>query len=495
MAYSPHLSLPYREFIQSTRAFRPSELIPEISRISALLGEPPFPNKVSHRLPPWGMAAAARESLLHGNEHRKKPVDGNALLKLMADFQISMDVNNAEIGTPGFSTKLLTQIMYEQAPYLESAFEELARSHAWLVEGLPNVETKVLSDIAIREILGGASLREAIGATFLLHVGALQNGGTFDPRWLNQKNFEDVLAIYPRATIMGMLTRLTTTPKQFRESYNSTNTHKSGRFAYNPLVATPFVDLGDGVPVAPATRLILRTVSPSGLYYSGVAKFGNDFANDLGKLFEHYIGRQLSLIGSAEVVAEIPFGKGAGQRSVDWFVILPKLVILVEVKSARLTASARAGEPGLSDSLDRTLGRAIKQLIKTVGYLEDQRDEFHHIPTDRKFLAIIVTAEPFYTAPTYLMERDKAAIPSDLLHTVPIAVASARDIESLVAHGNDVESILLDRIDAANQNGSTVNLRNDATSGSPTNPILENAWESYPWPSSTTSNPLQSNQP
>jgi hypothetical protein len=301
MSYSREQRLPYSAFRQACRAFRPSELVPAIAGVSATLGEPPYADEVTRRMPPWGLAAAARESLLYGNEYRSEPVDTDALRTLMRKFQ-------------------------KQFPYQESMFEELARSHAWMVEGLPDVETKVITEESLAAMLDGVPLREAIGATFFLQVGALQNGGVYLQSWLDQPNFTEVLNLYPRSNIEKMATRLTTTPAAFKAAFkeHAVGSAKAARFDYNPLVATPFVDLGDG-PVAPATRLILRTVTPGGLYYAGWAAHGKAFADDLGGLFEHYIGRQLKLITGGEIEGEIVFGKGGGHKSVVWFVILPNL--------------------------------------------------------------------------------------------------------------------------------------------------------------------------
>ncbi len=261
---------PYSAFTQACRAFRPTELLPAIAEASADLGEPPYSTQAMMRTPPWGLAAAARESLLYGNEYRSKPVDADALRSLMHKFQVAMDMNDSEASDVDFFVRLTTRLTYEQFPYQESMFEEVARSHAWLVEGLPDVETKVITTDSLASMLGGLSLREAIGATFFLQVGALQNEGTYRRSWLDQPNFAEVLKVYPRSSIELISSRLTTTPEGFRAAFaqHSLGTATMSRFDYNPLVATPFVDLGDTV-VAPATRLILRTVTPGGLVLCG----------------------------------------------------------------------------------------------------------------------------------------------------------------------------------------------------------------------------------
>jgi len=399
----------------------------------------------------------------------------------MHKYQIAIDLSNDDAQSDDFLVSLMTRVTHEQLPYQESMFDEVSRSHAWMVEGLGAVPTKVITEASLAGMLDGVSLREAIGATFFLQVGAWQNGGIYDEGWLDQPNFANVLEIYPRDNIEKMAKRLTTNRDDFKADYqlHSLGTEKAARYDYNPLVATPFVDFGGSWRVGPATRLIMRTVTPGGLYYAGMAACGNAFAEDLGALFEHYIGRQLNLIDSAQVHPEIRFGKGGGHKSVDWFVILPGLVILVEVKSRRLGPAARAGGPALLESLAATLGGARRQLSTTVGHLGDGHPAFAHIPTDRPMLGLIVTAEPFYTGSAFLLDHDVAVIPGGALPDVPVAAASAREVEWLVTHGADVEGLLLKQI--ADRGDGVVGLRNIGKKVGVENPILSAAWESYPW--------------
>ncbi|MET9327418.1 hypothetical protein [Tsukamurella sp. NPDC003166] len=416
---------------------------------------------------------------MYGNEHRTKTADDRALLRLMYKFGLAIDFESASKRS-GFLTKMLTRAAHEQFPYQESIFEELARSHAWLVEGIGEIETQVINHESLAQVLDGLTLQEAIGATIVLQVGATQNKGQYNPDWLNQENFRDVLDVFPRSTIETMAQRLTTTPDQYRKDYQRAATGKQliARYDYNPLIANPFVDMGDGIPVAPATRLILRTVTPGGLYHAGIQKYGSDFANDLGHLFEHYIGRQLKLLPGAQIEPEIAYGKGSGNKSVDWFVIFPDLVVMVEVKSRRLSAAARAGDEVLIDSLKDTFTRARSQLENTAHRLAEGHPAFSQVPTDRPILGLIVTAEPFYSAGAYLLDHDKTTIKCEGIPDVRVGVASARDIEALVSQGNDVESLLLEQMSTSRGSISTQDL---GVSEGASNPILENAWQSYSW--------------
>lgn len=484
VAFSPDPGVPYADFRQACRGFKPSQLVPSLAKASAALGEPPFTRRDQMRRPPWGLAAAARESLLYGNEHRNKVPDDRALTALMQKFQLAYDLPEAEVRSDDFALSLMTRLSYEQVPWQESMFEEMSRSHAWIVEGLSTVETNVITEDSIAEMLGGFTLRQAIGATFMLQIGVFINEGTYNPGWLDMPHFADVLDIYPRHTIETIAERLTTTVPQFRADYTARamGTKATARFDYNPLVATPFVDLGHGLPVAPAAKLVLRTVTPGGLYYAGIQHHGPDFADDLGHLFEDYIGRQLRLIDGAEVHPEIHYGRGGGFASVDWFVVMPGLVLLVEVKSRRLGPAARTGGPPLMAALTATLQKARRQLGTTVENLAEGTAAFGHIPRDRPMLGLIVTAEPFYTGPAFLVDHDIAVIPGGSLPNVPVAAVSARTIEALVTHSADAEALLLDLL--ARRGDGVLDTREIQNKKGRKNPILAAAFDSYPWPSS-----------
>ena len=470
----------YADFRQACRAFKPSELLPALAATSLSFGLPPYPKSHASRVPPWALAAAARESLLYGNEFRSKAPDDRAIRRLFRGY-LDTDVP-PDKGDQDWLLRFLTQATYEQFGIQESVFEEVSRPHAWIVEGLDEVETEVLTPSTLRQVLDGLTLRELIGATFLLQVEANENGGRYDPAWLDQENFRRVLELYPRAHVEQVAARLTTTVEGFRADFaaHSTGDPALAKYDYNPLVATPFVDFGFDVPVAPEPSFILRTASASGLYYRGIGALGSGFAKDLGRLFEHYVGRQFGLLAEAEVYPEVVYGGRGGQkRSVDWFVVFPELVLLVEVKCSRLGPGQKAGDPSLFEKLADIISYSRGQLERTIGAIDDGVSEFGHIPTDRPALGLIITAEPFYTAPMYLLDYDLAVLASKKLGQVPVTVASSRELERMISHGPALEGLLQEAIATR---GSGVVGFNSFPDPDNENPLLQAAWDSYPWP-------------
>ena len=88
-----------------------------------------------------------------------------------------------------------------------------------------------------------------------------------------------------------------------------------------------------------------------------------------------------------------------------------------------------------------------------------------------------------YSRVRLLLDHDVATIPGGALPDVPVTTASAREIEWLVTHGGDVEPLLLAEI--AKARGGVVGLGDIGNKSEVDNPILLNAWDSYPWPTAT----------
>ena len=121
---------------------------------------------------------------------------------------------------------------------------------------------------------------------------------------------------------------------------------------------------------------------------------GQPFADDVGELFEQYVGRQLDSIPGAQVHREITYGKDS-KRSVDWIVVCQNAVLLVEVKSVRPTDPVRLGSPEAWDELSKKLSHAFKQIETTEQLIAVGNTAFSANPRHLPRLGVIVTMEPF----------------------------------------------------------------------------------------------------
>jgi hypothetical protein len=215
----------------------------------------------------------------------------------------------------------------------------------------------------------GCSLIQFLSAAFILAVAAEKSDGWFDLSWLDGETYRPILEIVDKATVIDVAQRsLSLSPEEFRESANA---HRSTdpllrRFDYNPLVAHPFVRLEEARMLAPVVQLLTRPLSVEGLYYAGLEYLDDEankrkFTQDIGDLFEAYVGVQLQHFPNAKVIPEIIYDRDH-KRSVDWIVVWDDLVLLVEAKATRLGLQARMGTEQLLVDLDRTLGKANRQI-------------------------------------------------------------------------------------------------------------------------------------
>ena len=152
------------------------------------------------------------------------------------------------------------------------------------------------------------------------------------------------------------------------------------------------------------------------------------FTQDIGDLFEAYVGLQLQQFPDAEVIPEITYDAD-NKRSVDWIVIWDDLVILVEAKATRLGLQARMGTDQLLVDLDRTLGKANRQIKVSSDCIRDGHAAFAAIPDDRPLMGLVVTLEPYFHVNS---SQTRALLPDP---GIPTIACSARELEQLVTVG------------------------------------------------------------
>lgn len=459
------LSIRYTDFRQAVRRFTPSAFLPALAHHTAQLDtlNRPRDKKNASRWP-WAASAMARESVLYSNEHRHggtpSESDFNRLYKLFNESDDSKD-------EPSLSD-IMTPLVYEQFAYGESNFEELSR--VWALYGDSTLGTPIPWD----EVFG-MSLAEAARAAFVLHGWVAMNGGQLDRSLFDAPHMQEVFErVAPRAHLMGLADYFTATIDEARALHDAVVpvAKHLQRFAFNPFVARPLIDLGAAGVWAPQSMLVSRAIFPSNLYYVGMKQWGKPFADNLGDRVEQYVGRQLRLLGGDHVEGEIEYARG--QKSVDWFWVTDQAVILVECKSARMTLGAKAADDTLGEVVARSIGKARTQIDRTTGFIRNRHPAFAHLPSDRPIVGMIVTAEPFYLGNAGILHEYGEAGVTDS------QVVSLRELEYFVTLEEAEAADLLLSV-AADPEKRTWALSSvmRVLRQLPKNPILEHAWNQY----------------
>lgn len=416
----------YADFRQAVRRHAPSEILAFLSARAAAkqplaMG---WDEEWAQGYPPWVYAAIAREAILYGNEYRRAKVDEEIFRQLRNLMTESHDAHPDRDGNP---VALLGGYAYEQFPYQTSIMEEIARPYLLMTSESGDRSGQSPTE-GWERILGG-TIDQALGASFIFYVGVMRNG-FFDPRWFDEKWFDPISEVVPVHVARAVLNLLTATVDEAKEDGRAAPALPAHlqRFAYNPLIRTPLIDLGDGPRHAPQPQFILRAISTENLYYRGIREWaGANFAGTLGMQVQDYTGRQLRHTGRLEVIEEFRWHKNktGGIDSSDWFLITPQLTILIECKSARMSMAAKAGSTDGLSRANAVLGKAYKQLKANADEIRSSNPAYSHIPSDRPLMGFVVTVEPFYMANA---QPVRATLPDP---GMPVLTVSLREIEKL----------------------------------------------------------------
>lgn len=458
-------SIHYTDFRQAVRRFTPSAFLPALAKHTAQLDPLIRPrDKRNASRWPWAASAMARESVLYSNEHRHGGTPSESDFNHLYNLFYEPDDSKAE---PSLSD-IMTPLVYEQFAYGESEFEELSR--VWALYGDPTLG----APIPWEEVFG-MSVADAVRAALVLHGWVAMNGGQLDRSLFDAPHMQEVFErIAPRAQLMALADYFTATVDEARALHDAVVpvAKHLQRFAFNPLVARPLIDLGaDGV-WAPQSMLVSRAIFPSNLYYVGIKQWGKQFADNLGDRVEQYVGRQLRLLDGDHVEGEIEYTKG--RKSVDWFWVTDQAVILVECKSARMTLGAKASDDTLGEVVARSVGKARAQIDRTADFIRSCHPAFAHLPSDRPIIGMIVTAEPFYLGNAAMLHEYGEAGVTDA------QVVSLRELEHFVTLEKDEAAGLLLSVvaDSEKRTWALSSVMRDLRQ-LPKNPILEHAWNQY----------------
>ena len=466
------------KYRQRVRRYKPSSLVPLIAAAAARYWQQQdWLNSPYRKYTPWALADAARVSLACGTEHNRSDATDQDLLQVLNAFSRFDDPFLRDKDVHGFLLRMAGQQMTWQVP----EYETIARTAA-IFEQTPPVQPMECLRPGWDTELFGCTLREYVGSAQLAWASAISCAGHFDPAVFDTPDGRLIARHVGRDTVARVLdAHFAASVTGFRadDQEAAARAGRDGRlrrFTSNPLRGRPLLTgFGPGY-LCPVPYLALAKATPWGVYFTGLKRYKEGFARDLGHLFEQYIGRQLRLLPGAQVLGEVTYGpKNDRRKTVDWIVILPEVVLLVEVKSAIPTEPVRLGTPEAAGAALAKLGKAFKQIDVTAQLIADREAVLAAVPAGRPVLGLAVTLEPFHVA--------NAGFDPFPVTRTPVTVADAAEIENLATvTGISTGRLLLDR--AADNVRSTWSL-DTAFEGRARdrNPVLDQAWDSYPWAS------------
>lgn len=466
------------------RRYRRSDVLMGTALVSAHLERAEYGKERTHFpsfVRQFTLAGLARAALAHSNDHRSKAFGERELVDLCDVYYRVVDPDDDAEPGRNHLRQMLGRLAYEQFGQQLNPRENVGRSLA-LFEDRAHLDPRMPSSTDWVSAFG-ATVSDLVHIGFAAYTGSLVHEGRVPIEAMSDSRFDEVYGSLkaPAAVealenffcgdvgAVGVMAREWTIPG--REKWSA-----------NPLSERPIVRLGTGEFVAPSPRLILERFSPAGLFYAGGEVFGDGFRSGLGAVFEAYVGDQLRLLGTSDLLPEIVYQRnGAEAKTCDWFVVTDECVVLVEVKATRPVVAVRSGQSaGLSD-LKRKLGRAVQQINTTFELMESRHPSVRAIPADRPVVGLVVTLDPFFAVGPWLYEDLFAG------SRVPTSTTFSHELERVVgglAGRGDVGERLRDALTGGNDVSTSPRLPRAleglALGDEPTdtaNPIIMQAWQ------------------
>ncbi|MFM9582442.1 nuclease-related domain-containing protein [Streptomyces caniscabiei] len=480
--------VPETEYFERVLRHDPNSLTQLIAVTSASL--PPVRDLFAQGLGlyvPWALLDVAWVSLARGRDGRPNATSPD--LRQILDLFLALDdpVTREPEGMTRWEG-YLQRATHHQGPWQEDAYAQLSRSIA-LLDQTPYPDD---ADDPLEVILPGwdhdllgCSLADYLGIVHLVWGCATahpnpRRRGRFALDWYPVADYDQFDGLRSPAQVKTVLNRhFVTTKNKLRAAFPADHDPLLRRYTHNPLRSRPLVGGVPGGYLVPVPAAVLGKTTPLGLYYTGgdnKSEWGKSFTNDVGRLFERYVGRQLDLLPDAEVHPEIlvKLSKRESKKTIDFFVVFPDLVLLVEVKSTRPGEQLRLGKPDFTTLLANQFTRAFEQINRSVDLLRSgKHPELADIPADRRMIGMVVTAEPFHQINT-------PAHRVDLPDTkIPVMVTSIAELEDAVT----ITSTSLAKLLCAADDAGVVSMRQLFPQHEflEHNAVLEQGWSAIPF--------------
>ncbi|MFD5878482.1 hypothetical protein [Streptomyces yangpuensis] len=481
--------VPETQYFERVLRHDPNSLVQLIAATSASL--PPVRDLASQGLSlyaPWALLDATWVSLARGREGR--PAATSRDLRQILDLFLALDdpVSRQPEGMERWEG-YLQRTIHHQGPWQEDAYSQLSRSIALLAQTPYPDDSKDPLEVILPgwdHTRLGCSLADYLGIAHLVWGCATahpdrRRRGRFAVDWYPAEDYDQFDGLRSPAQIKTVLKRhFVTTKKKLRSAFPANHDPLLRRYGHNPLRSAPLVGGVPGGYLVPVPAAVLGKATPLGLYYTGgdnMSEWGKSFTTDVGRLFERYVGRQLDLLPDAEVQPEtvVKFSKGVSKKTVDFFVVFPDVVLLIEVKSTRPGEQLRFGGPDFTTLLPRTpIGKGFDQINRSVEFLRaGTHPELARIPSGRRMIGMVVTAEPFHqiNTPAHRVDLPKTEI--------PVMVTSVAELEQAVTiTGSSLADLLCAAVDSG-----AVDLRQEFPRYEflEHNAVLEQGWSAIPF--------------
>lgn len=483
--YNVQESITFDQYAAEIVKFRPKDILNVVCKeLSSELETPSIPLAALTNLHPQSVLSVVRDSLILGNNSlKKKSLSKKDIQELCKTFN---SIYYAEI-----SSVLSTLASFSQQKMFfdsERDFHALARSLAILEISRKKLPNGRISDEDVHAIFGKPLITGFAELMVLWEIFSKSAEWKSTPYKNYSKIFEGLGLDFQRvSSLICMMESITANRRAFKVDFESAASTKIElrNVAYNPIFRYPIINFTKNEPpYVPLSRLILMQGSLA-MILRTMAEQAKDrgitpqeFFGYYGHVLQQYVGDQLQLIDGAVVVPEIKYGPGRAKATIDWFLELPSVLVLIDAKALTLNAHNRTGDESLELRLIEVFDKVFNQVNETNSLFSDPPPEFavfNELTLQKRKVGLIVSGEDIPYGNNFASISSGLSITSNL----PTAHISLNELELLVCFSvEEVEKALIKLLDdKSNPKFSALTLEHALPKREVTNSILSTQLE------------------
>lgn len=445
-----------KDLYQYIKRYQLSDALAAISRASGYLFHKgvAFENTEGTTITLWQLAFLAKALILNANDFKREKFDIEAL-KLCANMYNNLDepLLNASPNDPFSIQSYYLRAAYEQFPYQGRFWNAFPRAFYLY---------KYLSDESKKR--NGFDMSQTIYSLHKLSVedtliigscisASVRQGGYFNPANIINAlpQFKDHLT---ENKITRFLQKTSIDYKTFREkAHQEERAVPQGfeKYGFNPLVQYPIIKTDQRNEkkqyVVPVLILLPHRVT-DGIFLDLWDKYGSDFAQFFGKVFEKYLGLLLrEYYDDDHLIREPVYGKDS-KRGPDWIILEGNSAIIIECTINRLTKKIKSlGDfSELQKKLQQKLVSCVEKYPQKIEDIKRGKTGTPNYDRIISFYPLIVVLDPLYGANSIIRDVINSELRKKGMNSFPYQILWIGELEDLCAFKeNERLSSLLDR--------------------------------------------------
>ncbi len=414
------------DLVRAVRKYKPSTLLTHLATASASRPATNVTSQDWDGVSPWAISEIAKFSAVYSNEWVNDRAFGSFEIKRMCHYVHNSERIQTDETSETFAKRSLLRLGFEQFPYQRDLVASAARAVA-ILHFTPLRHKKFASAGMMTNYPFGIPIEKAAyGALLLWGASTLKNGLI---SW-NEFQRDDLAKLFEELKLQEFraLARSLAIPiKEFRNEITNVDRPdpETTRLLTNPLFRTPLLEINHDLFIAPERANLLRAVGLDAvlgrLHDARPEKF-----RQVGPIFQQYVTDLALQTVNANVIPEFKYRDAKDIRdTIDLFLVLPNLLMLIEVKSRRPTGKLLVGEVDVDSAYEPEFRIATDQINRTVRDFAIIASKNGDLPTKLPMVGVVITSERYHFSNSELFSRQQE-------NHIPIVRMSVDEFEQMV---------------------------------------------------------------